>query len=270
MELASDTEDQNNTKIIPVLDMPKIIDGERNKFRSRVREMRLSYRLLRLIHEFLLARGYKGLGPHWGGSLSTLNAAPLPTSTAYPRLQTFIHLLQRDSSENSQTSKDIRYARILLAKLKPEELRAFLDDSIQYLQGLPDEVFDELNISDVAGVLEKWLEEADAAYMVDEDESNGVVMKKLAERLAKWMSEYLRYDSSQLMLTVDDISFSRTLTNSLEEASSLWDVWYTGMTPFPSEVCVCYVFHLLLLKLQITDHKSFCPRFRSRRSFTTH
>ncbi|KAF9069203.1 origin recognition complex subunit 3 N-terminus-domain-containing protein [Rhodocollybia butyracea] len=218
MELDSDTENQNNTKTIPVLDMPKIIDGERNKFRSRVREMRLSYRLLRLIHEFLLARGYKGLGPHWGGSPSTLNATPLPTSTAYPRLQIFIDLLQRDSSENSQASKDIRYARILLAKLKPEELRAFLDDLIQYLLGLPDEVFDELDISDVVGVLGKWLEEADAAYTVDEDESNDVAVKKLAERLAKWISEYLR-----------------TLTNSLEEASPLWDVWYTGMAPFPSE-----------------------------------
>ncbi|KIK63119.1 hypothetical protein GYMLUDRAFT_242182 [Collybiopsis luxurians FD-317 M1] len=221
-------------------DVVDAIDRARTEFQIHARQMRLGYLLLQLIHDFLLERGYKGLGSHWGtrssstataggaAAVAPLHTLPLlPTKSSsrpvYLYLQNFINLLQKDPQSQALKDKDIRYMQMLLRKLKPVETRAFLEMLVEYLEGLPEDVSKSLNLGRVVSKLERMRRQADEAYEggdSNEDETHvedAANMKGVSENLADWMSSYLE-----------------KLTEPLENAS-LWDVWYTGMTPFPSE-----------------------------------
>ncbi|KAE9397056.1 hypothetical protein BT96DRAFT_996138 [Gymnopus androsaceus JB14] len=219
-----------NTKILS--DAIKRVNNARTEFRDRAREMRLGFLLLQLVHDFLLQRGYKGLGLHWGAHPSTAPVGAVAVGLSFGErqsstsnsssptyLQNFINLLQR---EQSQALKDFRYARTLLRKLKPEELRSFLEILVGYFKGLPEKIAEELDMTDTISKLEGWQMEAEEAFEGSdaESETGEVEMKNLTEKLAEWMFDYL----SEITAPLED--------------STLWDVWYTGMAPFPSEVCV--------------------------------
>ncbi|KAJ4477141.1 origin recognition complex subunit 3 N-terminus-domain-containing protein, partial [Lentinula aciculospora] len=130
------------------------------QLRSRSRSIRLAYFLLQGLHDFLVERGYKGLGTHWERS----GTATTPTFTTM-------------ASSSSQAAKDIAYARTLLRKLKSEELRAYLDVLIAHLEGL-------LDADEAYGAYETvdGTRNDDAAYK----------FKMLNESLAEWMYDYLR------------------------------------------------------------------------------
>ncbi|KAF5377367.1 hypothetical protein D9757_008017 [Collybiopsis confluens] len=242
-------------------DVIKAVDGARAEFQIRTQGIRLAYFLLQLVHNFLLEKGYKGLGVHWGkrssSTASAAEAAPIlafrardpsqssSSSTSavfsvFAHLQNFINIMQKDS--NSQTSKDIRFMRTLLRKLKPDELADFLGILIEYLEGLADDVIGALNLNAVVRKLEKWRGEADDdADIIMEEEDHSTTMRKVAENLAEWMFEY-----------IDE------LTEPLESAP-LWDVWYTGMTPYPAEVCVIVRFVDLIAEVGCSQLQALNP-----------
>ncbi|KAJ3894650.1 origin recognition complex subunit 3 N-terminus-domain-containing protein, partial [Lentinula edodes] len=173
-----DSDNYNLTSSLPALN--RAVHIACSQFRTRTRSIRLAYLLLQGLHGFLSEKGYKGLGNHWG---STTN---------------YINLLQLHAQTHSKQSvKDITYARTLLRKLRPEELRAYLNTLIPKFQELQNDLGVDITTGDDDG----------------EESSN----LNLAENLAEWMYEYLG-----------------VLTTPIE-SGPLWDVYYTGSAVFPSE-----------------------------------
>ncbi|KAJ3916560.1 origin recognition complex subunit 3 N-terminus-domain-containing protein, partial [Lentinula edodes] len=173
-----DADNSNLTSSLPAL--TRAVHIACSQFRTRTRSIRLAYLLLQGLHGFLSEKGYKGLGNHWG---STTN---------------YINLLQLHAQTHSKQSvKDITYARTLLRKLRPEELRAYLNTLIPKFQELQNDLGVDIPTGDDDG----------------EESSN----LNLAENLAEWMYEYLG-----------------VLTTPIE-SGPLWDVYYTGSAVFPSE-----------------------------------
>ncbi|KAJ3734272.1 origin recognition complex subunit 3 N-terminus-domain-containing protein, partial [Lentinula guzmanii] len=184
----SDSDDTNSDQDSSLPALIRALHAAHIQFRSRSYAIRLAFSLLQGFHEFLVERGYKGLGTHWGSGNSTTTPTP-------PR--------------SNQAAKDITYTRTLLRKLKPEELRAYLDVLIAYLEGMPN----------------GWRVEADEAYgtydavemELDMNGDGAEKFRMMNEDLAEWMYNYLR-----------------TLTQPIGN-TPLWDVWYTGSEVFPSE-----------------------------------
>ncbi|KAJ3999485.1 origin recognition complex subunit 3 N-terminus-domain-containing protein [Lentinula boryana] len=185
----SDSDDTNSDPDSSLPALIRALHAAHIQFRSRSHAIRLAFSLLQGFHEFLVERGYKGLGTHWGYSNSTAT----PT---HPR--------------SNQAAKDITYTRTLLRKLKPEELRAYLDVLIAYLEGMPNGLADNLGISGE--------DQGDKDDGNDEPKSLSLTEAiQMLEDLAEWMYNYLR-----------------TLTQPIGN-TPLWDVWYTGSEVFPSE-----------------------------------
>lgn len=183
-----------------ISDISEKVTKARTKFRNLGRKMRLSFLLLQLVHDFLLQRGYKGLGLHWGTHPSTSPAAAASSSNetsstsnspAPVYLRNFINLLQRDTSPQGQANKDLRYVRVLLRKLKPEELSSFLEVLVDYFEGLPEDILEALDLTDITAKLDGWRTLADKASCSDGEDETGEV-QSLRENLAEWMFRYLR------------------------------------------------------------------------------
>ncbi|KAJ3713642.1 origin recognition complex subunit 3 N-terminus-domain-containing protein [Lentinula raphanica] len=206
------------------------------QFRARSHAIRLAYSLLQGLHEFLVEKGYKGLGSHWGSGTSTTSTL----SSKYPqysRLQNFINLLQlhtrtRANPHSKQSEKDFAYSHTLVRKLKPDELRAYLNVLIATLEGVPNGLEDIFTVGedgdggddksfDLPGavrMLKGWRAEVDGAHEAgSEDGDRAKQFKAINENLAEWMYDCLRI-----------------LTQPIED-TPLWDIWYTGAEVFPSE-----------------------------------
>ncbi|KAJ4500698.1 origin recognition complex subunit 3 N-terminus-domain-containing protein [Lentinula lateritia] len=245
----NDADNSNSTSSLTAL--TRAVHVAWSQFRTRTRSIRLAYLLLQGLHDFLSEKGYKGLGNHWGSTtvpafMSTAAQTAASTSSSrypqYLRLQNYINLLQLHAQTHSkQSAKDITYARTLLRKLRPEELRAYLNTLIPKLQELQNELGvdiptggDEgeersnLNLAEVVRMLEEWRSEAEEVYRAYETVETGTrernmnqaaveKFKLLNENLAEWMYEYLG-----------------ALTTPIESIP-LWDVCYTGSAVFPSE-----------------------------------
>ncbi|KAJ3988897.1 origin recognition complex subunit 3 N-terminus-domain-containing protein [Lentinula detonsa] len=250
----SDSDDTNFDLDSSLPALIRALHAAHIQFRSRSHAIRLALSLLQGFHEFLVERGYKGLGTHWGSGDST--TTPVHTTSSalsfrypqYSRLQNYINLLQLHTQTHprpNQAAKDITYTRTLLRKLKPEELRAYLDVLIAYLEGMPNGLADNLGIdgedqgdkddgndgpkslslTEAIQMLEGWRVEADEAYgtyeavemELDMNGDGAEKFRMMNEDLAEWMYNYLR-----------------TLTQPIEN-TPLWDVWYTGSEVFPSE-----------------------------------
>lgn len=221
----NDADNSNSTSSLTAL--TRAVHVAWSQFRTRTRSIRLAYLLLQGLHDFLSEKGYKGLGNHWGSTtvpafMSTAAQTAASTSSSrypqYLRLQNYINLLQLHAQTHSkQSAKDITYARTLLRKLRPEELRAYLNTLIPKLQELQNELGvdiptggDEgeersnLNLAEVVRMLEEWRSEAEEVYRAYETVETGTrernmnqaaveKFKLLNENLAEWMYEYLGY-----------------------------------------------------------------------------
>ncbi|KAF8825092.1 hypothetical protein HHX47_DHR7000523 [Lentinula edodes] len=244
-----DADNSNLTSSLPAL--TRAVHIACSQFRTRTRSIRLAYLLLQGLHGFLSEKGYKGLGNHWGSTtvpafMSTAAQTAASTlSSRYPQylsLQNYINLLQLHAQTHSKQSvKDITYARTLLRKLRPEELRAYLNTLIPKFQELQNDLgvdiptgdddgeeSSNLNLAEVVRMLEEWRSEAEEVYRAYETVETGTrernmneaaveKFKLLKENLAEWMYEYLG-----------------VLTTPIE-SGPLWDVYYTGSAVFPSE-----------------------------------
>ncbi|KAJ3848654.1 origin recognition complex subunit 3 N-terminus-domain-containing protein, partial [Lentinula lateritia] len=188
--LTSDRDDADNSNLASSLPaLTRALHVAWSQFRTRTRSIRLAYLLLQGLHDFLSEKGYKGLGTHWG---STTN---------------YINLLQLHAQTHSkQSAKDITYARTLLRKLRPEELRAYLNTLIPNFQEIEAEEVYRAYETVETGTRERNMNEVAVEKL-----------KLLNENLAEWMYEYLG-----------------TLTTPIE-SGPLWDVCYTGSAAFPSE-----------------------------------
>jgi origin recognition complex subunit 3 len=60
--------------------------------------------------------------------------------------------------------------------------------------------------------------------------------QEISGPFGNWLSEYFKY-APQFLMRLMDLNFImiRLRIVALEDAP-LWDIWYTGSTPFPSEV----------------------------------
>ncbi|KAJ3760444.1 origin recognition complex subunit 3 N-terminus-domain-containing protein, partial [Lentinula raphanica] len=180
------------------------------QFRARSHAIRLAYSLLQGLHEFLVERGYKGLGSHWGSGTSTTSTL----SSKYPqysRLQNFINLLQlhtrtRANPHSKQSEKDFAYSHTLVRKLKPDELRAYLNVLIATLEGVPN------GLEDI--------------FTVGEDGDDG-------DDKSFDLPGAVRICRIPIFILLIFMTH-RTLTQPIED-TPLWDIWYTGAEVFPSE-----------------------------------
>jgi origin recognition complex subunit 3 len=86
---------------------------------------------------------------------------------------------------------------------------------------------------DVKGKETEVISRVETAYkMLCRDAS----AQDISSPLGNWLSEYFRYAPQSSMWLLDlKYMILRSRIVALEDAP-LWDIWYTGSTPFPSEV----------------------------------
>ena len=108
-----------------------------------------------------------------------------------------------------------------------EQLRGLLEEIHLYFSNIPIEEETQAQIASLQAILPN--------DDVDLSELRGQV----ATGLSDWLIGYLKLASLSSILSqafIKTLPISSRLT-PLEE-SPLWDIWYTGLTPFPSEVRV--------------------------------
>lgn len=86
---------------------------------------------------------------------------------------------------------------------------------------------------DVKAEEDEVISRVETAYKMFCREENA---QEISDLLGNWLSDYFKY-APQLSLQLIDLKFMilRLRIVALEDAP-LWDIWYTGSTPFPSEV----------------------------------
>lgn len=102
--------------------------------------------------------------------------------------------------------KDIKYLSIMVRKLRVEQLRGLLEEIQLYFTNIPTEEEAQAQIASLQSILP------------NDDVSLSELRGQVATGLSDWLIGYLNSRLTPL------------------EESPLWDIWYTGLTPFPSEL----------------------------------
>ncbi|KIJ06024.1 hypothetical protein PAXINDRAFT_103539 [Paxillus involutus ATCC 200175] len=103
----------------------------------------------------------------------------------------------------------LKYLCTMVKKLRADQLDGLLSDLRDFFTSVSNEVREEER---------EIIARIDTARSLFNDQSEAKEVKGIADSLGDWLYEYLQ----QRLV-------------SLEE-SPLWDIWYTGSTPFPSEL----------------------------------
>lgn len=169
-------------------------------FLTHARNLRLGFTLLHTLHAFLSAQGYKPLHPRSGGLTSVM-----------------LSVLR------GQAGRDVKAIEMYVKKLRTEALHDLLDDLDELYSGLPNSV--------------KKAHEAARAKIALFRSAEPDALE--AEDVGEWLTGYIQYVlhfSSSIISHSCCVSCShRDLIQPLER-HPLWDIWYTGASPFPSEV----------------------------------
>ena len=211
----------------PLSNVPRIIDNvndARRAFYSRLRSLRLGFGVMICIQSFLEDGGYKGLD--W-----SVDAKKGGLCTA------MINLLKGHFTRD--VKELVRYTRFvdsmasnvdcstMLRKLRRDELTTLSGRLHEIFSGLPPSVLSEERAS-----LDQL---ARIKNSVSESGASDVPPADISASLSDWVAQYLGYvKSSSAYGNLHSMIVSESL--KLPEEGSLWDIWYTGLAPFPSEV----------------------------------
>ncbi|KAK7448828.1 Origin recognition complex subunit 3 [Stygiomarasmius scandens] len=174
----------------------KTVESARSEFYCNYRRMRLGFKIIKIIDEFLVSRGYKGL------DLERVHGPGMP--------RVFVALLK------GSLARDVKGIRLIISKLRREELANFLDELGHLFDGLPQSLAE--TETEAADEFERFVKDYNAFEGDNGAESELQNTKQIAGRVGTWLSQYIGQ-----------------LIDVLETTCFLWDVWYTGMMPFPSE-----------------------------------
>ncbi|THU95492.1 hypothetical protein K435DRAFT_966374 [Dendrothele bispora CBS 962.96] len=205
-------------EITNISSFTKTVDSARLDFYRHCQKMRFGFKILRTIDGFLVARGYKGLD--WerihGPGIARI----------------FVEFLK------GGLTREVKGIRLIISKLRQEELEDFLDELGHLFDELPQSLADsERGAKDE---FERFVKDYNdfkigEGSQVDENESQNT--KQLAGKVSLWASNYIRSEFlSARPLEGLLILYRSKLADIVETTCFLWDVWYTGMTPFPSEI----------------------------------
>lgn len=159
-----------------------LIETARETFRMRAKLLRVAFRLVLHVRQFMLVHGYKTVqGDHTVPDLMCL-------------------------ALRGRLGSVYGYLCFMVRKLPAAQLEAFVREVHDFFEHAPE---------DVKGKETEVISRVKTAYkMLCRDAS----AQDISSPLGNWLSEYFR---------------SRIV--ALEDAP-LWDIWYTGSTPFPSEL----------------------------------
>ncbi|KAJ3505538.1 hypothetical protein NLJ89_g7363 [Agrocybe chaxingu] len=107
-----------------------------------------------------------------------------------------------------QLYRDVKRLGLIIKKLNYDELRAIVDSLHRYVFTMPVQARSEEQ--EARGYM--------AHYVSQLPDGRPVSTPEIAAHFSDWITKYL----SDKLLPLDDVD--------------LWDIWYTGMTPFPSEL----------------------------------
>ncbi|RDB19721.1 Origin recognition complex subunit 3 [Hypsizygus marmoreus] len=169
------------------------IDTARSDFRSRARCLRIGFRIIKLIQEFMKRQGYKGLD--WNRHPGGLGIFDVMTDILRGTL-----------------GSDIKFLGTMVRKLRAGQLGSLLEELHGYFNSMPS----ELRASEQEARM-KLVFTLNALPEDMEEDTTGVG-SQLAGNFGEWLVGYLNGLIAPL------------------EKTQLWEVWFTGLSPFPTEL----------------------------------
>ncbi|KAG0706584.1 origin recognition complex subunit 3 N-terminus-domain-containing protein [Suillus ampliporus] len=159
-----------------------LVETARHTFRTRAKLLRVAFRLVLRVREFMLAHGYKtAQGDHTVPDLMSL-------------------------ALRGRLGSVYGYLCSMVRKLPPAQLEDFVRAVRDFFEDVP---------KDVRAEEDEVISRVDTAYkMLGRDTS----AQDISGPLGNWLSDYFKLRIVAL------------------EDTPLWDIWYTGSTPFPSEL----------------------------------
>lgn len=207
------------------------VDRARESFYSHARNFRIGFGIMMRMQTFLEKQGYKGL--QWSADLHKEGGL------CEAMVDVLRGKLGRDIKLLGMFTKSIPYffTNFLTdflhctRKLKPNELHGILEEFITFF---------DISSQILSDDREAHTTIARFQSLLPSDTHNNVqVYSDVANRLSEWTKTFLKYIRLFFVLFSNcdlfNVCLSRTNLVPLEDAD-LWDIWYTGTSPFPSEV----------------------------------
>ncbi|KAG6907800.1 hypothetical protein DXG01_007339 [Tephrocybe rancida] len=167
-------------------------NAARSALYSRARRIRIGFRIIKLVQDFMRNEGYKGL--NWGDNARGIGIVDVMISSLQGGL-----------------GSDIKYLGTMVKKLKTTQLEALLNAIHSFYNSMSLDIRSEEEEARTNVVL------AINALPREANDTTGA-SSQVAAKFGDWVIEYL----------------NDTLT-PLEDAP-LWDVWFTGASPFPADL----------------------------------
>ncbi|KZP30851.1 hypothetical protein FIBSPDRAFT_814660 [Athelia psychrophila] len=175
------------------------VDEARDQFRKGTMRRKVALGLFKAVRRSLMAQGIKSAG-------GETRRREGERAASEDSLDIMCRLLR------GRLGKDARWMVSLVKKLHLEQLRPVLDQIRAFFHELPSRI--RMDEEDARTRIVKWTSALPASDS-DADQEAG---RKLSEAVGEWLAVYFQ----------DNLAI-------LEE-ERLWDIWYTGSTPFPSEM----------------------------------
>ncbi|KAF7965177.1 hypothetical protein HWV62_45264 [Athelia sp. TMB] len=175
------------------------MDEARMQFKKAALRRKVALGLFITVRDSLVGQGLKSAGGERGRKESSRAAAE-------DALELMCRLLK------GRLGRDAKWMVQLVRKLRLHQLRLFLDHIRSFFHELPSRV--RMEEEDARTRIVKWT----SAVPTSEGDADQQAGRTLAEAVGEWLTAYLQDNLSSL------------------EDEKMWDVWYTGSTPFPSEM----------------------------------